>query len=132
MKKNLKYIILFTALLAGLSGCVKENLRPVPGQGEDLPYPTEGKAVVRMCVALPGMVFPGTKSMADTPFISSMRVVVFGSSGFLKESVEIDDFSAATTNGNQTLYTFDAHISLTDSKNLRVHVIANCDERVPW
>jgi len=127
MKKTFfKYILIFGALLAGFSSCVKEQLRDPEG---DIPYPTEGKAVVEFTVAVPGAA---TKSMADLPSISTMRVVVFGSSGFLKESVSIDNFTSATTNGDETLYTFKAQLSLTDSKNLRIHVIANCENIFPW
>ena len=132
MKKTLKYISLFAALLAGLSGCVKETLEPTVNG--DLPYPSDGKALVSFTVAMPGVTDADTKAaMADTPTIENMRVVVFGSSGFLKESVAIDEFAPATTNGPTPLYTFKAQLSLTDSKNLRVHVIANLgDVLLPW
>lgn len=134
MKKTLRYISLLTTLLLGFTGCVREELELDRPQGEDIPYPTEGKAVVSFAVAMPGISFAGTKAtMADTPTIENMRVVVFGSSGFLKESVDIDTFDSATTNGNGTLYTFKAHLSLTDSKNLKVHIIANLGNvKLPW
>lgn len=134
MKKTLKYFFLLTALLTGFTGCVKEDFQIDRITPEDIPYPTEGKATVSFTVALPGSAFADTKAtMADTPTIENMRVVVFGSSGFLKESVSIDDFQAATTNGPSPLYTFKAQLSLTDSKNLRVHVIANLgDVKLPW
>lgn len=118
-------------MLPVIAACIKEPLERY-SQPDDLPYPEEGKAIVEMSAFLPGEV--GTKAMAETPQITSMRVVVFGSSGFLKESVAVDsgDFQAATTNGSGTLYTFRVQLTLTDSKRLRIHVIANCDKTFPW
>lgn len=133
MKKTFKYIFLLTALLVGFTGCVKEEFEIENRRNtEDIPYPTEGKATVQFTVALPGNAFAGTKAtMADTPTIENMRIAVFGSSGFLKESVQIDEFESATTNGD--LYTFKAQLSVTDSKKLRVHIIANIgDVKFPW
>ena len=96
MKKTFKYIFLLSALLAGFSGCVKEEFEIENRNTEDIPYPTEGKATVQFTVALPGNAFAATKAtMADTPTIENMRIAVFGSSGFLKESVQIDEFEAA-------------------------------------
>lgn len=135
MKKTFKYIFLLTALLVGFTGCVKEEFEIENRKDtEDIPYPTEGKATVQFTVALPGNAFAATKAtMADTPTIENMRIAVFGSSGFLKESVQIEDFQPATTNGDATLYTFKAQLSVTDSKKLRVHIIANIgDVKLPW
>lgn len=135
MKKTFKYIFLLTALLVGFTGCVKEEFEIENRKDtEDIPYPTEGKATVQFTVALPGNAFAATKAtMADTPTIENMRIAVFGSSGFLKESVQIDEFEPATTNGDATLYTFKAQLSVTDSKKLRVHIIANIgDVKLPW
>lgn len=120
-------------MLPVIAACIKEPLeRNYPS--DDLPYPEEGKAIVEMSAFLPGEV--GTKAMDETPQITSMRVVVFGSSGFLKESVAVDVndgyFQAATTNGSGTLYRFRVQLTLTDSKRLRIHVIANCDRTFPW
>ncbi|MBQ9310161.1 MAG: Ig domain-containing protein [Bacteroidales bacterium] len=133
MKKTLKYISLLTALLVGFTGCVKEQWGIGNETGEELPYPTEGKALVKFTVAVPGG-YAGTKAnLADTPIIENMQVVVFGSSGFLKESADIETFEKATTNGNKTLYTYQAQLSLSDSKNLKVHIIANLgDVKLPW
>ena len=133
MKKILQYIFLLTALLVGFASCVKIEFEEWAG-GEELPYPEEGQALVTFTVAAPAGGFADTKAtLADKPTIENMRVVVFGSSGFLKESVAIDEFESATTNGNGTLYTFKAKLSLTDSKNLKVHVIANLgDVKLPW
>ena len=119
-------------LLQVFAGCVRENLPRAYVPDPD--YPEEGQALIRMSVRVPSDMAIGTKAMADLPSISSMRVVVFGSSGFLKESVDIDpgSFESATTNGNSTTYSFSVHLSLSDSKNLRVHVIANCDASLPW
>ena len=134
MKKYFKYISLLTALLVGFTGCLREVLEFEWNTGDELPYPSEGKALVTFTVAVPGGGFASTKAnMADTPTIENMRVVVFGSSGFLKESADIETFQPATTNGSSTLYTFQAKLSLTDSKNLKVHVIANLgDVKLPW
>ena len=75
----------------------------------DLTIKEGEKVAIDMTVEIPG---PGmtTKAMADTPTISSMRVVVFGSSGFLKESVEVEDLQSTNiingNNNNSTYYTF--------------------------
>ena len=134
MKKTLKYIFLLTALLVGFTGCVKEDFESDKRPGEELPYPSDGKAMVSFTVAVPGNSLAATKgTMADTPSIENMRVVVFGSSGFLKESATIETFTSATTNGSETLYTYSAQLSLTDSKNLKVHIIANLGNvTLPW
>lgn len=131
MKKTLIYIFL-ALLMAVLSGCVQE-LSDLHGRGGDLEYPVEGKALVEMSVEVPNQGM-ATKAMGELPDITSFRVVVFGSSGFLKESVDVDpgDFVAASTNGNSTLYKLHVHLSVTDSKNLRINVIANCDRTLPW
>ena len=131
--KKMKKFILLALMLSVISACVKEPMeRYFPS--DDLPYPEGEKAVVEMSAFLPGEV--QTKAMAETPQITSMRVVVFGSSGFLKESVDVDVndgyFQAATTNGSGTLYNFRVQLTLTDSKKLRIHVIANCDKTFPW
>lgn len=133
MKKTLKYISLLTALLVGFTGCVKEEFELDKKPGEELPYPSEGKALITFTVAVPGGYSSTKATMADTPTIENMRVVVFGSSGFLKESADIETFQSASTNGNSTLYTYQAKLSLTDSKNLKVHIIANLgDVKLPW
>ena len=133
MKKTLKYIFLLTALLVGFTGCVKEQWEIEKNNGEELPYPSDGKALIKFTVAVPGGYASTKANMADTPTIENMQVVVFGSSGFLKECANIDTFQSANTNGNATLYTYQAKISLTDSKNLKVHIIANLGNvKLPW
>lgn len=115
-------------LLMVFTGCVKEMT--FENKGEAPAYPSEGKAIVHMRAVFP--VAPETKAMADNPSISKIRVAVFGSSGFLKEVVDAENVVAATINGNSTLCNFDVKLSLTDSKNLRVHVFANCTAKLPW
>lgn len=133
MKKTLKYISLLTALLVGFTGCVKEQWEIEKNNGEELPYPSDGKALIKFTVAVPGGYASTKANLADTPTIENMQVVVFGSSGFLKECAAIETFDSATTNGNATLYTYEAKISITDSKNLKVHIIANLgDVKLPW
>lgn len=133
MKKTLKYISLLTALLVGFTGCVKEQWEIEKNNGEELPYPSDGKALIKFTVAVPGGYASTKANLADTPTIENMQVVVFGSSGFLKECAAIETFQSATTNGNATLYTYEAKISITDSKNLKVHIIANLgDVKLPW
>lgn len=133
MKKTLKYIFLLTALLVGFTGCVKEQWEIEKNNGEELPYPSDGKALIKFTVAVPGGYASTKANLADTPTIENMQVVVFGSSGFLKECADIETFESATTNGNATLYTYQAKISITDSKNLKVHIIANLgDVKLPW
>ena len=115
-------------LLVVFTGCVKEV--SFDNKGEAPAYPSEGQAIIHMSATFPGA--PATKTMADTPQITLIRVAVFGSSGFLKEVVDAENVQAATTNGSSTLYNFDVKLSLTDSKNLRVHVFANCAAKLPW
>ena len=104
MKKTLIYIFL-AFLVTALSGCV-QKLPDLHGRDGDLEYPAEGKALIEMSVEVPNQGMASTKAMRDLPDITSFRVVVFGSSGFLKESVDVDpgDFVAASTNGNSTTY----------------------------
>ena len=133
MKKTLKYISLLTALLVGFTGCVKEQWEIEKNNGEELPYPSDGKALIKFTVAVPGGYASTKANLADNPTIENMQVVVFGSSGFLKECAGIENFESATTNGNTTLYNYQAKISITDSKNLKVHIIANLgDVKLPW
>lgn len=133
MKKTLKYIFLLTALLVGFTGCVKEQWEIEKNNGEELPYPSDGKALIKFTVAVPGGYASTKANLADNPTIENMQVVVFGSSGFLKECADIETFQSAETNGNTTLYTYQAKISITDSKNLKVHIIANLgDVKLPW
>jgi hypothetical protein len=132
MKKTLIYIFL-AFLVTILSGCI-QDLSDLRRSDADLEYPAEGKALIEMSVEVPNQGMASTKTMGDLPDITSFRVVVFGSSGFLKESVDVDpsDFVAASTNGNSTLYKLHVHLSVTDSKNLRINVIANCNRTLPW
>lgn len=133
MKKTLKYISLLTALLVGFTDCVKEQWEIEKNNGEELPYPSDGKALIKFTVAVPGGYASTKANLADTPTIENMQVVVFGSSGFLKECAAIEHFQSADKNGNATLYTYEAKISITDSKNLKVHIIANLgDVKLPW
>ena len=136
MKKTINNIILFITLLAGLSSCVQELNQP--SFVDNLPYPEGEQAVVEMSAFLPSDI-RSTKAMSENPEgITSMRVAVFGSSGFLKEVQEVDVndgyFQSATTNGDGTLYRFKVKLTLTDSKKLRIHVIANLPSEVafPW
>ncbi|MBO4657721.1 MAG: hypothetical protein J5639_08120 [Bacteroidales bacterium] len=132
MKTTLKYIFL-AFLVAAMTSCVPE-LPDLHTDEDGLKYPEEGKAEIMMSVEVPGNRLASTKTMGDLPDITSFRVVVFGSSGFLKESVEVasGDFVAATTNGSSTKYMLNVHLSVTDSKRLRINVIANCNKRLPW
>lgn len=116
-----------------MTSCVPE-LPDLHTDDDGLKYPEEGKAEIMMSVEVPGNHLASTKTMGDLPDITSFRVVVFGSSGFLKESVDVaaGDFVAATTNGSSTKYMLKVHLSVTDSKRLRINVIANCDKRLPW
>lgn len=129
MKKKTPYlfIILLTAFLAG---CAKETPEQDKWQGA-LP---EGEALVSFSVRFPEPVVigPATKAMADTPSITSLKIAVFGSSGFLKEYRDVESFTAASTNGPSPSYTFRTKMNLTESKNLRVHIIANGPEKLPW
>lgn len=132
MKNTFKYTFL-AFLVAVLTSCVPE-LPDLHTDDDGLKYPEEGKAEIMMSVEVPGNQLASTKTMGDIPDITSFRVVVFGSSGFLKESVDVasGDFRAATTNGSSTTYMLKVHLSVTDSKKLRINVIANCNKRLPW
>ena len=129
MKKRIPYlfVILLTAFLAG---CVKETPEQDNWQG---PLP-EGEALVTFSLRFPEPVVigPATKAMADTPSITSLKIAVFGSSGFLKEYRDVESFEAANTNGPSPVYTFRTKMNLTDSKNLRIHIIANGPDKLPW
>lgn len=129
MKTRTPYLLLFL-LTAFLAGCVKE----IPGQEEPLLPVPEGEAILTFSLRFPEPVVlgPATKAMADTPTISSLKIAVFGSSGFLKEYRDVESFEPATTNGPSPVYTFRTKMNLTDSKNLRVHIIANGPDKLPW
>lgn len=129
MKTRTPYLLVFL-LTAFLAGCVKE----IPGQEEPLLPVPEGEAILTFSLRFPEPVIlgPATKAMADTPTISSLKIAVFGSSGFLKEYRDVESFESATTNGPSPVYTFRTKMNLTDSKNLRVHIIANGPDKLPW
>lgn len=129
MKTRTPYLLVFL-LTAFLAGCVKE----IPGQEEPLLPVPEGEAILTFSLRFPEPVVlgPATKAMADTPTISSLKIAVFGSSGFLKEYRDVESFQPATTNGPSPVYTFRTKMNLTDSKNLRVHIIANGPDKLPW
>lgn len=139
MKKTIKYI-LFALMLLVLGACVREFTPESYDHPDNLEYPSEGKAIINMSVRLPIHVTPETRAFGESPdslgysTLRNMRVAVFGSSGFLKETVDItkNDFTAARANGDETLYNFSVHLSLSDSKNLHIHVMANCTEVFPW
>lgn len=117
-------------LTAFLAGCVKE----IPGQEEPLLPVPEGEALLTFSLRFPEPVIlgPATKAMADTPNITSIKIAVFGSSGFLKEYRDVESFTTGATNGPSPVYTFRTKMNLTDSKNLRIHIIANGPDKLPW
>lgn len=78
-------------------------------------------------VKLPEM--PETKVMADNPQVTTLHVAVFGGSGFLKEYVQAEPLSGATTNGDE--YSYKVRLSLSDS-HLKVHFIANGPSTLPF
>ena len=132
MKKIVKYIS-FILLLSVFVGCIKEKIVSNQLSEDGLVFPEGEKALIHMSVITPCVLDPETKAMSDLPQgISSLRVAVFGSSGFLKEVVEAENVQSAVTNGNSTLYTYDVKLSLTDSKNLRIHLIGNCTAKLPY
>lgn len=113
-----------------MAGCVKE----IPGQEEPLLPVPEGEAILTFSLRFPEPVVlgPATKAMADTPTITSLKIAVFGSSGFLKEYRDVESFTTGATNGPSPVYTFRTKMNLTDSKNLRIHIIANGPDKLPW
>ena len=129
MKTRTPYLLLFL-LTAFLAGCVKE----IPGQEEPTAPVPEGEALLTFSLRFPEPVVlgPATKAMADTPTITSLKIAVFGSSGFLKEYRDVESFTTGATNGPSPVYTFRTKMNLTDSKNLRIHIIANGPDKLPW
>ena len=72
---------------------------------------------------------PVTKVMADNPQVQTLRVAVFGGSGYLKEYVQADPIGYATE--NTTRYNYKVRLSLSDSY-LKVHFIANGPATLPF
>lgn len=131
MKKNIVYILL-ALLLSVMTGCMKEDFSETGGRtsGADPQYPSDGWVQLNCSVMLPGEG-PATKAMAELPGIDRLTVAIFGKSA-LKESVEVSSFDNATTNGNNPMYNFTVKLPLMDSKNLRVHILANCAAQLPF
>lgn len=125
--KRTKCFLLLGVLLSVFAGCIKETPFTDSVPKDNLPFPEGEKAVLRMSVNLP--LEPGTRAMADQSQIENLRIVIFGSSGFLKESIDAEDIQY---DSEHLVYTFTVKPSLTDSKNLKVHVIANCTTLFPW
>lgn len=117
--KRLIYIFL---ILLGFTSCVK-NDRVL----EEDPEASGEKVELVFGVKLPEM--PETKVMADNPQVTTLHVAVFGGSGFLKEYVQAEPLSGATTNGDE--YSYKVRLSLSDS-HLKVHFIANGPSTLPF
>ena len=133
--KRICYIFSLALLL--LTGCNKFGLEAPDSQTTTPVPPTEGdKVAVNFTVRfdLAGM----TKAMGHEPDIRSMRVAVFGSSGFLKEYVEAT-LATAPAGGyknyneanNYPEYTYQVHLSFSDKARI-VHFIANGPESLPF
>ena len=114
-----------------LASCVKEA-DPQAIAGKDA-YDYEGQEVtVYFGVEMPDPV--ATKAMGENPEITSLRVAVFGSSGYLKEyklaePVTENDYVSAEGVANKKGYK--VSLSITRSK-IRVHLIANGPESLTF
>ncbi|MBQ9174320.1 MAG: hypothetical protein IJ161_11380 [Bacteroidales bacterium] len=134
MKKTL-YIL--SALILGLVSCNRTEFEPV-----ETPKPEEsGLVAITMKVQLPVELQATTKALgdrSDTPSIKSMRVAVFGTSGYpqayalaepIKSATDETPGSYATENGKE--YYFKVLLPVYDGE-AHVHIIANGDESIKF
>jgi len=118
--------ILFAFLLAAVS-CVKEQLSTPTTQTE-----TDGKVNISFYVDA-AEANPATKAFSDDPSIQTLKVAVFGGSGYLKEYVSAT-FDEAVDNYDgteKTKYKYSVRLSLSNSA-LKVHFIANGPSSLPF
>ncbi len=101
----------------------------LPTVETDLPQP-EGEALLTFGVNLPGAKLTGTKAMAETPEDITLRLAVFGSTGFLKEYVEAETVEGKypDTDG---VYHFKVRLSLSEQTR-NIHLIANGPTTLPF
>lgn len=117
-------------LLSGLLGCVRE-LPELPA-----PDPIAEEARVTVTMTIPAVTFsPDTKSLGEEIELNSLRLAIFGSSGYLKEYVsaknlqKVEDVSYENPlNPGEMIiapcFTFTASLPLSDSKRT-IHFIGN-------
>lgn len=123
MKKLIFYIFAFFSFW----GCVKDVHFEEVGNRQP-----EGKVTFAIGVQLPVLESISTKSFGDAPDYDalSLRVAVFGSSGFLKEYVQAIPDGTFEEEGTR-FAKFKVSLSLSDSKRI-VHLIANGPESLPF
>lgn len=125
--KKLRYI-LASAILLGAFSCSKVESEIVTPETTA----QDGKVTITFYVDA-AEANPATKAFQDEPNIETMRVAVFGSSGYLKEYVKAE-FTKAEENydgTDNTKYAYSVRLSLNNSP-LRVHFIANGPESLPF
>lgn len=125
--KRLGWIII---LFASLLGCVRE-LPELPA-----PDPIAEEARVTVTMTIPAVTFsPDTKSLGEEIELNSLRLAIFGSSGYLKEYVsaknlrKVEDVSYENPlNPGEMIiapcFAFTASLPLSDSKRT-IHFIGN-------
>ena len=125
-------ILLFAALLS----CVREA-EPVPASESSV----EGRPVT-ITISVPGFE-PETKGLDEGGTLSTLRLAVFGGSGYLKEYVQADpvrttDYTYEALNADNQLvshtvpcYNFTVTVAMSDSQRI-IHFLGNGPEIMPF
>ncbi len=133
----MKRFVGFIILLSGLLGCVRE-LPELPA-----PDPIAEEARVTVTMTIPAVTLsPDTKSLGEEIELNSLRLAIFGSSGYLKEYVsaknlqKVQDVSYDNPlNPGEVLtapcFTFMVSLPLSDSKRT-IHFIGNGPSTLPF
>lgn len=133
-----KYLLILLAGLLGLFSCSREREQEGIATPESSP---EGKQVT-ITLSVPGFE-PDTKSLDEGGTLESLRLAVFGGSGYLKEYVEAvpvrtTDYTYSTLDkdGNSVshtvpCYNFTVTLAMSDSPR-SVHFLGNGPEIMPF
>ncbi len=133
-----KYLVILLAGLLGLFSCSREREQEGIATPESSP---EGKQVT-ITLSVPGFE-PDTKSLDEGGTLESLRLAVFGGSGYLKEYVEAvpvrtTDYTYSTLDkdGNSVshtvpCYNFTVTLAMSDSPR-SVHFLGNGPEIMPF
>lgn len=125
-------ILLFAALLS----CVREA-EPIPASESSV----EGRPVT-ITISVPGFE-PETKGLDEGGTLSTLRLAVFGGSGYLKEYVQADpvrttDYTYEALNADNQLvshtvpcYNFTVTVAMSDSHRI-IHFLGNGPEIMPF
>lgn len=129
--KKLRYII--PVMLLALTACVKidSNLQPVTTFSRVAPT-EEDYVTVHFTVEMDNPI--ATKAMAHEPDIQTMRVAVFGSSGYLKEYTQatLDNVQELNYNGApERKYNYTVKLNFSEKPRI-VHFIANGPESLSF